>query len=141
MSKLAQAGRQQHRIALFGKARRLLHRIVHIHGTRDPDTASVQCRRDDRRIPPDQHHRARVLHDNRFERGKILPFALTAGNQYRLASQALQRGNGRANIGALRIVVIGDAADLVHAFHAVGQPLEAAQCFDQCLHRQTDGTA
>ena len=82
-----------------------------------------------------------MLRHYRSERRKILPLALTTRNQHRSSSQPLQRGDGRADIGALGIIVVDDTADFRNALHAMRQPLEFAQRINQFMHRQIDRAA
>ncbi len=69
-----------------------------------------------------------------FSGAEILPLAVAAQDHHRFAAaHAVQRGLGGADVGALGVVVTGDAFDLGDFFDPVRQPLEMHQPAQQRL--------
>ena len=71
-------------------------------------------RTDRRRIAADQHHRARMARQRRRERREVLPLAVAAEDHDQLATlgaEAVQRRDRGADVGALAVVEVLDAAD------------------------------
>ncbi len=72
--------------------------------------------------------RARTRRDRCGERREVLALAVAAGDQHDAAirrRQAAQRGHRGADVGALRVVVPGDARRSATRCHAVRQSVEA----------------
>jgi hypothetical protein len=61
------------------------------------------------------------------ERREVLALALAARDQHQRTVQAVDRGDGRADVRALGIVDEGDAAPVAHALGPVRKAAEAAQ--------------
>ena len=89
-----------------------------------PSSAAAMARR----IPADQHRAPHLAAEGRGERREVLALALAAGDHHQRAGQAGHRGDGRAHVGALRVV------DVAHAGH-VGDPLGAVLQARECLER------
>jgi hypothetical protein len=69
-----------------------------------------------------------VLGDGGHKLRKILSLAIAAEDDDGLRPQSSERGDGGADVGALRIVVEGHAADRRHFLDAVRQAAECPQC-------------
>ena len=79
----------------------------------------------------DQHRGAQLAARTGPERGHVLTFAQAPRDQHERTREAVQRGERRADVRALRVVDVGDAAPLRDELTAVRQPRERAQHFER----------
>ena len=119
--------REQHRIALARRTLRRRDRLIHIARMLERDACLLQRVLDARRIAPDQNDGSRVPRNGGCERREVLSLSFPARDQDRGPADSRERRNGRAHVGALRIVVEHHPAQLRDALGAVRQPLEMAQ--------------
>ncbi len=146
MSRLAQAGRQQHRVA------RARLRGGPADGGRQVVAALPRRRRWRRSAAsiaaasrPISATRARVARHRRGERREVLPLAVAAEDQHQPAAggavgaQAVERGDGGADVGALAVVVEVDAVDAGDEGDAVRLAAVLAQAVQHRRERAADG--
>src|SRR6266571_389467 len=119
-------GRKQHRVAGARCLRGEAHRFLHACGAADQHQAPRRSRR-------------RV-----FERRKILPLAVAAGDKNDLRIAARESGQGRdrrADVGALGVVVPAHPVRLADQLDAMREPPELAKRREQGLERQAEHAA
>src|SRR5882724_409338 len=136
--------RKKHRIARARRLRGQRHRLVHGCGAPDRDAGTRDRRIDQGRVAADQHQCARRAFHGVSQRGEVLPLAVASGdeNQFCVAlREPGERSNGRADVGALGIVVPAHPVRFPDQLDAMREPLELAQRPDQRLERQTERAA
>src|SRR6266705_4697105 len=102
------SGRKEHRIARARRFRGQRYRLVHRCGAPDRDTGARDRRFDQGRVAADQHQCARGAFDGVSQRREILPLAIASGDEDQSCvtlREPGERRNGRADVGALGIVV------------------------------------
>ena len=139
MSKLAQAGDKQHRVAPMRQAARRLDRVFQRVGGNDRQVDARQCLADFWAVAADQNNRTRILRYGLLQRREILAFAISPQDHHHLASHPEQRRFGRAHVGALGVVVIAYAVDVRHPFNPVRQSTEMTQALQGLRFRHADG--
>src|SRR3990172_64068 len=87
-------------------------------------------------VRPDQHGLAHAAAGGLPERAEVLPLALAARDQDDGLRKALERLDGRRDVGALGVVVVGDRALVEDALDAVGDTPERADAAADGLGRQ-----
>src|SRR6266478_779415 len=137
-------GRKEHRVARASRLRGQRHRLVHGCGASDRDACARDRRFDQRRIAADQHQSARRAFHGGSQRGKILPLAITSGDENQFCAalrEPDERRNGRADVGAFGIVVPAHPAGFPDQLDAMREPLELPQRRKQGLERQAERAA
>src|SRR6266849_4364981 len=137
-------GRKEHRIARARRLRSQCDRLVHGCGASDRDACARDRRFDQGRVAADQHQHARRAFHGLSERGKVLPLAIASGDENHFCvalREPDERRNGRADVGALGIVVPAHAVRFPDQLDAMREPLELAQRRKQGLEGQAERAA
>jgi hypothetical protein len=92
-----------------------------------------------RRVAADQQHRTRMPRQRCDERREVLPLAVAAQDDHQprrreVGAQALQRGHGGADVGALAVVKGLHIAHAAHQLHPVRLALVLAQAVQHGGH-------
>ena len=113
------------------RGRRGRHRRRQRGGVLDRANA-LERRLDGACVTADEHRALDLAAERRSERGEVLALAVAAGDDHERAGEAVHRGDGRAHIGALRVVDVAHAGDVGHPLGTMLQPRE---CLDRPQHR------
>ena len=90
-----------------------------------------------RRVLADQYHPANLAPQRRGERREILPLALAARDQHQGSFEAGDRRDGRADIGALRVIDVAHARDVRDEFRAMLEARKGLERAEHGGHRQS----
>src|SRR5439155_13038760 len=134
-------GRKEHRVAGSRRSACERHRLLHRRRAQDGNAHAGDRRLDEGRVATDEDERARRARYRGLERRKILALAFAAGDEDHLCAAVREpgeRGDGRAHVRALGVVVPAHALRLADRLDAVREPLELAQRLEQGLERQPE---
>src|SRR5882762_962118 len=137
-------GRKEHRIARARRLRGQPDRLVHGCGASDRNARAGDRHFDQGRVAADQHQRARRALDGASQRGKVLSLAVASGDEDQSCVALREPGkrrNGRADVGALGIVVPAHPVRFPDQLDAMREPLELPQRPNQGFERQTESAA
>ncbi len=135
--------RQQHRIAFVRLAGGHLDRFRQRGRSQDRIRRAASSDRpfDERGVATDQHHRARRARQRARQRREILALAIAAEDDCQaqpLGGQAVEGGDGGADIGSLAVVVVVHTADGGDQLHPVRLASVAAQRVQHRRQRAAD---
>src|SRR5262245_6880177 len=134
-------GREQHRVTGVRRVARLRYRLVHRSRAEDRNAGASDRRLDQGRVAADENERARRAGDRLLEGGKVLALALAARDENHFRAPVRkpgERGDGGADVGALRVVVPAHPARFTDRLDTVRQALELAQRIEQRRERQPE---
>jgi hypothetical protein len=133
--------RQQHAIAAFRLGGQPAHGCLHVAGAPDRQPAAGERRLDLPGGAADQGDRPAMLLQRRQQRAEVLALAVAAEDDGHLAPEAFNRGQRRADVGALGVIDITDPGDLGDRFDPVRQAGKRLERREQTLRRDADGIA
>ena len=133
-------GRQQYGVTGPGHLRGRAHRLGHA-GAALSGADIAQHLLDHRRVAADEHHVAHLAAEGRAQRREVLRLAVTAGDHDQRSGHTRDRGEGRADIGALGVIYVADPGHVGHPLRTVRQPRESREFIEHGLQWQTDRLA